>query len=129
MLKQKTLDVCTRPRRAKPIEERRAVGFRRVTVGLKRSERTRYRFLIDVHAQELEFEPIQMRDVRDEVHEIRKLEKRPSQLRCSIKHNNKATYSDPKHMLHLEILGACVAILLHDFSNRRIVEFAVISLN
>lgn len=58
--------------------------------------------LVDMHAEELELKPVQMGDVRDEVHEVGE--------------------SNPEHMLHVEVFGSRVAVFLQNLSNRRVVE-------
>jgi sporulation-control protein spo0M len=62
------------------VEKTGAVGFNRtietVTVELRSAEAGASRgwLRIDVHVQELEFKPLQVRDVWDEFHEISELD-------------------------------------------------------
>lgn len=77
-LQKEALDICTGTRIAIAIEASDAVhfskSFRGMAVGVKTCcARTRGRLGVDVHAHELELESVEMRNVRDEVHEIRKL--------------------------------------------------------
>lgn len=70
---------------------------------------------VNMHPEKLDVESVQVRNMRNEVDEVRKLEN------VSIQHLNaikkKETYLNPEYVFHFEVLGSCRAILLHDLSH------------
>jgi hypothetical protein len=80
-----------------------------------------------MHAHKLKIKAVEMGDVWDEVHEVRKLARRLAG--CITIYRAGTTHSDPEDMFHLEILGSCLAIQLHDIPERCIVVLGIVGVD
>lgn len=75
------------------------------------------RLAVDMHLQKLDVKSMEVRDMRDEVHEVGELATDVSATLAEMR-GIYATYPDPEHVFHIEVLRPRFAILLHNLRER-----------